>query len=156
MELRVREYRESDAEALAVLFFESVRKGTTDHYNESQREAWAPTVPDIGEFASRLATMTVTVAEDEGGVVGFMTLDETGYIDLAYVEPDRIGTGVGSAIYEHVEAESKRRGQARLFVNASEVAKPFFEKHGWTVTSTHQVECRGEELTSHRMEKLLD
>jgi len=97
--------------------------------------------------------MTVLVAEDETGVVGFMTVDKTGYIDLAFVRPDRIGTGVASEIYKRIEMASKESGQTRLFSNASELAKPFFEKHGWTVCRTQQVERHGAKMTNYRMEK---
>ena len=154
MNLHVREYRESDAKNLAELYFESVRHGTKEYYNREQREAWAPSVPDTDKLRSRLASMIVLVAVDESGIVGFMTLDETGYIDLAFVRPDRIGTGVASEIYKRIEEASKEMGQTRLFSNASELAKPFFEKHGWAVSRTQQVERHGVNLTNHRMEKL--
>lgn len=153
MELNIREYRESDAAVLANLYYESVRQGTRKYYSREQREAWAPSVPGTEKFASRLAKMTVLVAEDETGVVGFMTVDKTGYIDLAFVRPDRIGTGVASEIYKRIEMASKESGQTRLFSNASELAKPFFEKHGWTVCRTQQVERHGAKMTNYRMEK---
>lgn len=153
MALHIREYREADAEVLANLFFDSVRQGTRKFYSKEQREAWAPSVPDPDKFTSRLDKMTVLIAEDETGVVGFMTVDATGYIDLAFVRPDRIGTGVASKIYRRIEKVSKENGQARLFSDASELAKPFFEKHGWTVCRTQQVEHRGVKMTNHRMEK---
>ena len=154
MGLHVRGFRESDAANLAELYFESVRQGTKEYYSEKQREAWAPSVPDAEKLKSRLATMIVLVAEDESGIVGFMTLDETGYIDLAFVRPDRIRTGVASEIYKRIEETSKERGQTRLFSSASELAKPFFEKHGWTVSQTQQVERHGVKMTNHRMEKV--
>jgi len=97
--------------------------------------------------------MTVLVAEDDTGVVGFMTVDETGYIDLAFVRPDRIRTGVATEIYKQIEMASKENGQTRLFSNASELAKPFFERHGWTVRRTQQVERDGVKMTNYRMEK---
>lgn len=154
MDLCIREYRESDAKALAELYFESVRDGTKEHYSREQREAWAPSVPDSDKLRSRLAAMVVLVAVDETGIVGFMTLDETGYIDLVFVRPDRIGSGVASEIYKRIEEASQELRQERLFANASELAKPFFEKHGWVVRRTRQVERNGVTMTSHQMEKL--
>jgi putative acetyltransferase len=153
MPLKVREYRESDAEVLAGLFFDAVRQGARDHYSREQREAWAPSVPDTAGFASRLAAMTVLVAEDETGVLGFMALDAAGCIDLAFVRPDRIGTGVASRIYTQLETVARASGQRRLFSDASELAKPFFKRHGWTVCRQQTVERRGVELTNYRMQK---
>lgn len=151
----VREYRESDARQLAELYFDSVRHGTRQHYSREQREAWAPSVPDPETMRPRLEAMTVFVAEDDNDVVGFMTLDETGYIDLAFVRSDRIGSGIGSRLYESIEHASRDMELERLFTHASELAKPLFEKYGWVVCAQQQVERDGVMLTNYRMEKLL-
>lgn len=155
MSLAVRRYRESDAEYLAALFFDSVHKGTTEYYDKEQRQAWAPSVPDTEKLKARLAPITVLVAEDRSGIVGFMTLDETGYIDLAFVRPDRIGTGIGSLLYERIEKAAQDQQTQRLFTNASKLAKPFFEKQGWVILEQQEVDQRGVKLTNYRMEKLL-
>lgn len=84
-----------------------------------------------------------------------MTLGETGYIDLVYVRPDRIGTGAGSEIYKHVENASRELKQMRLFSDASEVAKPFLEKCGWIVKKTQRIKHNGISLTNHQMEKTI-
>lgn len=155
MALGIRKYRETDTAQLAALFFDSVRQGTAAHYDRQQREAWAPAVPDVGKWRARLSAMLVFVAEDESGIVGFMTLDESGYIDLAFVRADRIGTGVGSKLYERIEHASRQRGQLTLSSNASKLARPFFEKHGWVVKARQSVEQNGVCLTNYRMEKQL-
>jgi hypothetical protein len=56
-------------------------------YSREQREAWAPSVPDEGRFAPRLAAMTVLVADDETGVLGFMALDTAECTPLAVFDP---------------------------------------------------------------------
>ena len=155
MDLAIRNYREADTEQLAELFFNSVRDGTAGHYTEEQRLAWAPSVPETERLRSRLAPITVLVAEDRSGIVGFMTLDETGYIDLAFVRPDRIGTGIGSLLYERIEKTAQDQQTPRLFTNASKLARPFFEKQGWVVLEQQEVDQRGVKLTNYRMEKLL-
>jgi len=155
MDLKIRRYLESDTPQLAELFFNSVRDGTAGHYSEEQRRAWAPSVPDTEKLRSRLVPIIVFVAEDTSGIVGFITLDDTGYIDLAFVRPDRICTGVGSVLYEQVEQAALSQDLPRLFTNASKLAKPFFEKHGWSVRKQQEVDHRGVMLTNYRMEKLL-
>jgi putative acetyltransferase len=120
----------------------------------AKREAWAPSVPNSDEWTSRLASQSVSVAEDDSGIVGFMTLGEAGYIDLAYVRPDRIGTGAGSEIYKNVENASRELKQMRLFSDASEVAKPYLEQRAWVVKKTQRIKRNGISLTNHQMEKL--
>ena len=155
MDLEIRRYLESDTPQLAELFFNSVREGAAGHYSEEQRHAWAPSVPDTEKLRLRLEPIIVFVAEDRSGIVGFMTLDDTGYIDLAFVRPDRIGTGIGSLLYARVEQAAQSQDLPRLFTNASKLAKPFFEKHGWAVCKQQEVDHRGVMLTNFSMEKLL-
>ena len=109
MGLKIRRYRESDTETLTRVYFESVRNGTMAFYSKEQREAWAPSIPDTDAWKSKLAPMIVFVAEDDSGIAGFMTLEDTGYIDLAFVRPDRIATGVGGKLYEHLEKTSRKK-----------------------------------------------
>lgn len=155
MSLKIRRYRESDTKTLTRVYFESVRNGTMDFYSKEQREAWAPAIPDTDTWKSRLAPMIVFVAEDDSGIVGFMTLEDNGYIDLAFVRPDRIATGVASELYKHVEETSRELQQERLFSDASEMARRFFDKRGWVVKRKRIIERDGVELTNYRMEKLL-
>jgi putative acetyltransferase len=84
-----------------------------------------------------------------------MTLDDQGEIDLAYVRPDRIGSGVGHGLYVEIERLAIGRGLGKLTTRASELARPFFERHGWQREAT-QREIRGSlALTNHAMTKRL-
>ena len=155
MAINVRLYQEADAQVLAHLFFDSVRNGTAEFYSIEQREAWARNVPDVPGWATRLALIKTFVAENAGAIAGFMTLDNTGYIDLAFVRSDFIGKGIGSTLYEYVYDEALSLGLPLLHTQASEMAKPFFEKHGWILVKTQEITHENVELTNHKMEKRL-
>ena len=133
-----------------------MRYGTQQHYDQKQREAWAPTIPDTAAWTERLRSVTTFVAEDDSGIAGFMTLGSDGYIDLAFVRPDVIGQGVAYQLYRTLERAASRSGLARLYTEASDVARPFFERQGWRVAETQTVNRSGVSLTNHRMEKLLE
>lgn len=151
----IRKFREIDTAELAKLFFQSVRIGAQEHYTQQQREAWAPLVPDVGEFSNRLGSLETFVAEDEQGIAGFMTLSLQGHIDLAYVRPEVIGLGIAHNLYIATELAASKNGLKRLFSEASEMAKPFFQRQGWLLVETQTVERSGVLLTNHRMEKLI-
>lgn len=156
MDIDIREYRNADAEDLANLLWESVRNGTDDHYSAEERYAWASSVPDAEVFGARLASKITLVAEDSAGVAGFMTLEPDGHIDLAYVRSDLIGKGVAGRLYSKLEAIAKKKGIKSLYSEASHLAKSFFEKNGWSLIKTQQVESSGGQLlTNHRMKKYL-
>lgn len=55
------------------------------------------------------------------------------HIDHLYCRPDRVGTGIGSAIYAELEAAAMAAGIERLFVEASEAARRLLERRGFTI-----------------------
>lgn len=131
--ISVRRFKDKDAAATARIFFDSVHLGTRAHYDEAQRRAWAPEVPDTSSWLDRLKSQTTFVAERNERVIGFMTLRPDGYIDLAYVAPDAVGTGVAKLLYDSVEAEASKMDVRRLHSEASQGARAFFERQGWSV-----------------------
>jgi putative acetyltransferase len=151
-DVRIRRFRDSDTAATARVFFESVHRATRAFYDAAQRQAWAPRIPDTEAWRARIAPQIAFVAEQEGAVVGFMTLRQDGYLDLAFVAPDAVGQGVAKALYDAILRAASDAGIARLTTEASLVARPFFERQGWTVLHEEAVERDGVTLTRFRME----
>jgi len=120
--LRVRKFVDDDVSATGQIFFDSVRLGAAEYYDERQRNAWTEKVPNDDEWRKRLQSQHSFVAQLNTRLVGFMTLDDHGHIDLAFVVPDLIGKGVARALYERIEAEALRRGIGRLDTEASYMA----------------------------------
>ena len=52
-------------------------------------------------------------------MVGFMTLDTDGYIELAFVRSDLSGRGIGQSLYKLIEARVVADGIERLTTEAS-------------------------------------
>ncbi|MEM8586498.1 MAG: GNAT family N-acetyltransferase [Pseudomonadota bacterium] len=155
MRVTVRWFEDADAEATARIYFDAVRIGAQGHYNEVQRRAWASSVPDTPPWRARLKSQASFVAERDGAVIGFMTLKPDGCIDLAFVAPEVMGTGVARQLYERLLAETASMGLRRLHTEASHLARPFFERQGWSVVKQQTVERDGVALTNSVMEKHL-
>lgn len=132
-----------------------MREGTRAHYTEAQRRAWAGEAPDPQGWRDRLWGVEGFAAEEEGRLVGFMTLAGTGYIDLAFVAPAALGRGVGWQLYRAVEARARELGASVLTTDASRMARPFFERQGWSTVAEQVVVIRGVVLTTYRMRKAL-
>ena len=156
MAANIRRFRDDDAGATAQIFFDSIRLGTQDYYDEAQRHAWAPRVPETSKWLSRLKSQTVFVAERHGCVVGFMTLTAEGCIGLAYVVPDAIGQGIGKALYDAILSEAEIIGLPKLTAEASHLARAFFKRQGWSVVESQTV-TRGDDVAIpiFVMEKIL-
>lgn len=151
----IRRFRDGEAGALHQVFFKTVREGTGEFYSEVQRRAWAANSRMPTRWIKRLADQFTVVATIEGRIVGFMSMAANGYVDLAYVLPHHKGLGIGSRLYEEIEAEARNRALTILTTEASHLARPFFKRQGWTEVAKQQVERLGITLENFRMEKLL-
>ena len=154
-EILVRRFMESDADALGRVYFDAVRFGTTEFYDEAQRQAWAPAPPTGDSWRERLKSQYTFVAEQQGIVIGFMTLRADGLIDFAFVAPDHIGQGVAKKLYAGLIQHAQAIGLQCLHTEASHLARRFFERQGWRVLKEQIVKKRGVAMTNFLMEKNL-
>ncbi|MEM5520508.1 GNAT family N-acetyltransferase [Sulfitobacter sp. AS59] len=153
--VRIRPLRPTDSAQAVQVFFDAIHRGTADVYSASQRQAWAGTRPDTDGWRNRLVGVQGFAAETAGKFLGFMTIDETGYIDLAFVSPDAMGQGIGRKLYNAVEHRARELGVTALSTHASKKARPFFERMGWSIDCAQTVEKRDVTLTNYKMSKTL-
>ncbi len=109
---------------------------------ELWRRTWQQHYPHL-DFSARLdwwrerwrselvPVAQVVVAEDNGVMIGFVTIDvKTGYLDQIVVAPEAWGGGIAKALLD----EAKRRSPTciELLVNKDNArAIGFYEKHGF-------------------------
>ncbi len=75
----------------------------------------------------------VYVAEDAGEVLGFYGLTGSppeGELEYLFVDPARIGTGVGRSLIQHAFATARDSGFDSLSVEADPGAEPFYLRAG--------------------------
>jgi putative acetyltransferase len=155
--MEIRPFRDSDARALAAIFFSSVREIGGRHYTADQVAAWAPSLPEadvLTRLASDGRTFLVAVGED-GQPVAYGDLEADGHIDHIYCSPEAAGRGVAKQLYEELERIARSAGINVLFVEASEPAKRFFQKQGFEPIGRNDFELNGVEIHNYRMRKSL-
>jgi putative acetyltransferase len=151
----IRPARRDDIAALIALFRASVRLIARRDYTEEQVLAWAPDEIDAGAWTRRHETRRAWLAELGSTIVGFIELESSGHLDMAYVHPDYQRRGVGSALLAQVEVTARKQGIRRLFTEASITARPFFERRGFLLIAPQTVVLRGQCFANFRMEKPL-
>lgn len=154
---RIRHCRDGDAPALAAVFERAVRGIAARDYSPAQIEAWIGRDPREGRFREKMADgRRCWVAVDSANrVKAFIDLEADGHIDFLFVDPDVAERGVAGALLAVVEQAARESGVSRLYVEASEPARRFFLKHGYTVMQRRDFEIGGVPIHNYAMERLL-
>lgn len=154
--LIIRNYTPNDAREITNLFYASVHSVAPDFYSLEQKEAWAPTPPNYESWQERLAIKKPFIAvkknlNGQDTIAGFIELEDDGHIDCLYVHPEHQHQGIATALLVHLITVARERGINGLFVGASMVAKPLFEKYGFKETRINEVSLRGQVLINYSM-----
>jgi putative acetyltransferase len=125
---KLRPYRENDEDASITLWLETWRQAypsiNFDARVEWWRERWRTELVPVAQ---------IVIAEQDGAMVGFVTIDGTGYLDQLVVSPAQWGSDVGLALVD----ETKRLSPTgvTLKVNADNArAIKFYVRNGFVKT----------------------
>ncbi len=154
----IRSYEAEDADPLCSIFFEAVHEVGRRHYSEEQLRAWAPCKPDPARFHARArdGRILLVAVDDRASPAAYGELELNGHIDHLYCRPDMVGKGIASALYDQLESEAVRRGLKRLFVEASEGARPLFLRKGFREIERREFLRRGTLIHNYAMSKALE
>ena len=149
--MNIRYYVESDSRELADLFHNSIHAISIEVYSAEQLEAWSPSPPDYEFWHSKLSESKPFVATIGSTIVGFLELEGNGHIDCLYVHQSYQGQGVAGKLFSHASEVAISNGIKTLYVEASIVARPFFEKRGFFLLAKNVVQRNGQELINYSM-----
>ena len=145
----IREYQSSDCRQLTELFYNTVHTVNAKDYTKEQLDAWATGQVDLETWNQSLREHCSVVAIDDGIIVGFGDIDETGYLDRLFVHAGHQQKGIATAICDRLESAV----QENIVTHASITARPFFEKRGYKAVKEQQAEKQGILLTNFVMIK---
>lgn len=146
----IRRYEPSDCKSITELFYETVHAVNAKDYTKEQLDVWASGIVDPEEWNRSLSEHFTLVALENGRIVGFGDIDQTGYLDRLYVHKDYQGRGIASALCDELESAVRVE---RITVHASITAVPFFRSRGYEIVKEQQVIRQGKSLTNYMMEK---
>jgi putative acetyltransferase len=150
----LRPYTAQDAEATLEVFRRAIRLTAIRDYTLEQIAAWSSDDIDLSVWNTRRAARATLVA-DVDGVVGFSDVDDSGYIDMLFVDPDFSRRGVAATLLALLTEQAATAGAMELTTHASITARPFFESHGFEVVKEQRPVIRGVELTNFAMRRRL-
>ncbi len=153
MELVIRKAELQDAIAAWDIRNAAILDQCTGHYPEEQLAAW--TAGEITDDFIQSVARSWYVATLNENVVGTGILEyATGQVDAVFVQPDRMGRGVGSAMMAHLESHAIESRLTRLTLDSTLNAAPFYRKCGFVGDQRGVYESpRGISLACIRMTK---
>jgi GNAT superfamily N-acetyltransferase len=128
-----------------------VRAGT---YPPRALAAWASLPPLYHAWAMTAGGETVLVAERGAALLGYASL-RGAELTALFVRPSASRRGVASALLARVEALARRRGLARLRVDAARSGVAFYAARGFAGRRVVRVPLPGAALLAVRMTKAL-
>ena len=124
-----------------------------EDYSAGQIAAWiglAPSAEALEGFMADGRRRFVAVEGEEA--VGFLDLKPDGHIHFLYRDPET-EPGVASRLLAAAEASLVSFDIDRIFAEASEPARRFFERHGFTVLARRDFEVAGVPIHNYAVEK---
>lgn len=83
-----------------------------------------------------------SVVEQDQVIVGFYALEKRSEsefeLEAMFVEPDRIGSGIGRALMDHAVARASRLGGRKLVIQSDPYAERFYRAAGGVVVGTRE------------------
>jgi putative acetyltransferase len=156
MSVTIRPARPDDAAAICAVHRASIVGICSACYTPHEIDTWAGLLtPD--KYGEPLQKQVMFVAEREDEIVGFSQLDADRALVLAvYVSPRAVGTGIGRALLQQLEAAAHQRGITRLVLDATLNAEAFYAHAGYQRLrmNEHRIGL-GVALACVRMEKSL-
>ncbi len=149
----IRKFDSSDTEEIMQLFYDTVHKINIRDYSSEQVDAWATKDMDAAQWSEQLQSRMTYVAEEQGKLIGFAELEQTGHINCFYCHAEYQRMGVGTQLLNQIQSKAKNLGIQKLFTEASITAKQFFERQGFRVITAQEVERRGMKFINYVMEK---
>lgn len=148
MKLKVREYADADCGAVSKLFYDTVHAVNAKDYSAKQLTAWADNDDALLSRRDDLLNQKTLIAELDGVIVGFGSIDKRGCLDLLFVHRDYQRKSVATALCNELE-----EGFNVIKTYASVTARPFFENRGYAVVKAQEVERFGVKLKNYEMRK---
>ena len=121
----------ADANAAPRSFAPSIEELAADDYNEAQREAWAARADDETGFRREARGGADPHRRDRRRRRRLRQPQRRGQIDMLFVDPEFARQGAGRALIDALDQARPGARRKRLTAEASDVAKPLFERQGF-------------------------
>ncbi len=152
----IRQATLSDVSEMKELYQNTILTVNRKDYSVEEVEDWASCGDNIDHWDELFAEQYYIVAEDNRGkIVGFASINDTGYMHTLFVHKDFQHQGIATLLYQTLEKYAKEKGVERITSEISITARSFFEKQGFVVDEEQKRKANKLCLTNYKMSKIL-
>ena len=157
MAYRIRPFRKEDAGALANLAVRAIQTIGPRAYSSEQVGAWCARHGDAARYCeqARDGHLILVAVDQADHACAYVLLESGGHLDHLYCDPGHTRQGLAESLLAEAEIAARNEGTTRLFTEASELARPAFERAGYRVTHRRDFEVDGVPIHNFAMEKAL-
>lgn len=131
--MKIRRFKISDTPSVVKVYRDAVRRIGPTAYSPEQIAAWSRYPTDEEDFGQRLTEGYTLVMEENGIIYAFGQLHPRNSFAFLYTMGDTHKKGLGSQLYNALEDHAFADGVIDMHTEVSRIARPFFEKRGFTL-----------------------
>ncbi len=133
MNIRIAQLK--DVDAIRQLFQETIESINQKDYNLAQIRIWAAGAQRIANWQKKIKEQYFVVAEQGDIIIGFASIERSGYIDFMYIHKDYQNQGIATQLLNDLESKAASLSLTKVWANVSITARPFFKKRGFQITN---------------------
>ncbi|MCB2066751.1 MAG: GNAT family N-acetyltransferase [Erythrobacter sp.] len=151
----IRRYHPGDELALARIMRAAIEGIGPRGYSPQQVIAWAGRTHSAQRYIERAGQGdSVILALDESGEpVAYSLVEPDGHVDHLYCDPAHAGNGLGKRLLAEIDVIARELRLPRLYTEASELARPVFERCGYAVLERRDFAIDGVPIHNYAMKK---
>lgn len=127
----IRRLLDDEYDDVVKLITQTVHTVCAGDYTKEELEAWAPQNFDINKFRTNICHCYNLAAFEKGRLVGFISVERSGYINRLYTHKDFLHRGIATALYNKTEQWAKETGICEISLDSSKTAENFYLKMGF-------------------------
>lgn len=137
------------------LISETVHSICQNDYTQAELNAWAPDRFDAKRFREALMPCYNLVAAEGENIIGFASINNSGYINRLFTHKDRQGEGIATKLLSELEAWAVKQGIFEFSLDSSKTAESFYIQHGFYKSGVSVISHRGVVFRNTVMKKSL-
>lgn len=129
--MHIRKMHDDEYDEVIKLITQTVHCVCKNDYSKKELMAWAPDNFDLKKFRNALKDCLNLVAFEKNTLVGFISIERSGYINRLYTHKDFLNQGIATALLNKAQLWAKDNGIFELTLDSSKTAEGFYIKNGF-------------------------